>query len=222
MEAFYKGPIRFNLVRDVQKLGGILTVEDLQRYQVRHAFAMGMNLGDPDFANVTQVMSDTISPKFAEELKKTIYDNRTFDPVRYGGRWNQIIDHGTSHTSIVDSERNAVSMTSTVNAYFGAQILNDTGNVPPPAPPNFIRAGKRPLSSMTPTIVLKDEKLKGVVGASGGAMIIAGTTEVLLNHFAKGMDPLSSVLATRVYHQDVYVHVEAEYPIWDNMFVIGS
>lgn len=76
--------------------------------------------------------------------------------------------------SIVDSERNAVSMTSTVNAYFGAKYLSpNTGivlnnemddfsvpakrseNVPPPAPANFIHPGKRPLSSMTPTIVLK-------------------------------------------------------------------
>lgn len=89
-------------------------------------------------------------------------------------RWNQIDDHGTSHLSIVDSEQNAVSMTSTVNSYFGAQILspstgivlnnemsdfsmpeNNTGNVSLPAPSNFIRPGKRPLSSMTPTIVLK-------------------------------------------------------------------
>lgn len=89
-------------------------------------------------------------------------------------RWNQINDHGTSHISIVDSERNAVSMTNTVNSYFGAQILspstgivlnnemddfsmpgNNTGHVPPPAPLNLIRPGKRPLSSMTPTIVLK-------------------------------------------------------------------
>lgn len=46
----------------------------------------------------------------------------------------------------------------------------------------------------------QDGKLKGVVGASGGGFIIAGTAEVLLNHFAKGMDPLSSVMAPRVYH----------------------
>ncbi|XVF61722.1 hypothetical protein PTKIN_Ptkin08bG0153000 [Pterospermum kingtungense] len=144
----------------------------------------------------------------------------TFGPSHYGGRWNQIHDHGTSHVSIVDRDRNAVSMTNTVNAYFGSKILspstgivlnnemddfsmpsNSSGNTLPPAPPNFIRPGKRPLSSMTPTIVLKDEKLKGVVGASGGANIIAGTTEVFLNHFAKGMDPLSSVMAPRIYHQ---------------------
>lgn len=88
-------------------------------------------------------------------------------------RWKQINDHGTSHLSIVDHEQNAISMTSTVNAYFGAQMLSSStgivlnnemddfsipGNVstgPPPALANFIRPGKRPLSSMTPTIILK-------------------------------------------------------------------
>ncbi|XP_021803807.1 gamma-glutamyltranspeptidase 2-like, partial [Prunus avium] len=140
---------------------------------LKHVFAVRMNLGDPEFVNVTNVLADMLSPKFAEELKKTIYDNRTFDPSHYGGRWNQIHDHGTSHLSIIDNEQNAVSMTTTVNGYFGAQILSSStgiilnnemgdfsipGNdstVPPPAPPNFIRPGKRPLSSMTPTIVLK-------------------------------------------------------------------
>ncbi|KAJ6737132.1 GLUTATHIONE HYDROLASE 1-RELATED [Salix viminalis] len=240
VEAFYNGPIGFNLVRDIHKLGGMLTIEDLRRYKVRvrepiitnilgykiigmpppssggasmililnilaqygvpegisgplgfhrlieslkHAFAVRMRLGDPDFVDVAQVVSDMISLKFAQELKKTIHDNMTFDPGHYGGRWNQVDDHGTSHLSIVDSEQNAVSMTSTVNSYFGAQILspstgivlnnemsdfsmpeNNTGNVSLPAPSNFIRPGKRPLSSMTPTIVLKDEQLRGVVG----------------------------------------------------------
>lgn len=179
-----------------------------------------MNLGDPDFVDVSKVLSDMLSTKFAEDLKKTIFDNMTFNPSHYGGRWNIIHDHGTSHLCIVDSERNAVSLTTSVNSYFGAQFLSpSTGivlnnemddfsipgsasaNVPPPAPANFIRPLKRPLSSMAPTIVLKDGQLMAVVGASGGAMIIAGTTEVFLNYFAKRMDPLSSVLAPRAYHQ---------------------
>ncbi|KAM7259006.1 hypothetical protein ACFE04_014747 [Oxalis oulophora] len=278
LEAFYNGSVGFQLVRDVQMAGGILTMKDLQSYEVKerkpiiadisglkvigmpppssggalvtlvlnilyqygvpsgvsgplgihrqieslkHAFAVRMSLGDPDFVDVSKVVADAISPKFAAELKQTIYDNMTFNPSYYGGRWNQIQDHGTSHMSIVDRERNAVSMTLTVNSYFGAAMLspstgivlnnemddfsiplNNTGdNNPPPAPANYIRPGKRPLSSMSPTIVLKDDKLKAVVGASGGSMIIAGTAEVLLNHFARGMDPLSSVLAPRVYHQ---------------------
>lgn len=274
---FYNGSIGVKLIKDIRKSGGILTMEDLQQYQVRirepivadvmgfqiigmpppssggaamvlilnilaqygfpmegpssllihrqiealkHAFAVKMNLGDPDFVNVTNVVNDMLSTEFAKQLKKTIYDNMTFSSNHYGGKWNQINDHGTSHMSIVDSERNAVSMTSTVNSYFGAKYLSPStgivlnnemddfsipakrsGNVPPPAPANFIHPGKRPLSSMTPTIVLKGGQLRAVVGASGGGMIIAGTTEVFLNHFARGMDPFSSVMAPRYYHQ---------------------
>ncbi|XP_031267593.1 glutathione hydrolase 1-like [Pistacia vera] len=277
LKAFYNGSIGFQLVKDVQKAGGILTIKDLQRYAVKvrdpisayirglkvmgmpppssggatmilmlnilaqygvpsdvsgplgihrqiealkHSFAVRMNLGDPEFVNVSKVLSDMLSHNFAQTLKKAIYDNMTFDAWHYGGRWNQIHDHGTSHVSIVDHDRNAVSMTNTVNAYFGAKVLlpstgiilnnemddfsipsNGDKNTPPPAPANFIRPGKRPLSSMAPTIVLKDEKLKAVIGASGGAMIIAGTAEVFLNHFFRGMDPFSSVMAPRVYHQ---------------------
>ncbi|KAJ1394133.1 Nucleophile aminohydrolase, N-terminal [Sesbania bispinosa] len=187
---------------------------------LKHVFAVRMNLGDPDFVNVTGIVSDMLSRKFAQVLKKDINDNRTFGPSHYGGRWNQINDHGTSHVSIIDVERNAISMTTTVNEYFGSKILststgivlnnemddfsmprNVSKDVPPPAPANFIMPGKRPLSSMSPTIALKDGKLKAVVGASGGPMIIGATSEVLLNHFVKGMDPFSSVTAPRVYHQ---------------------
>ncbi|KAH1196522.1 Glutathione hydrolase 1 [Glycine max] len=187
---------------------------------LKHVFAVRMNLGDPDFVNITGVLSDMLSHRFANVLKNDINDNKTFGPSHYGSRWNQIHDHGTSHLSIIDPERNAISMTSTVNAYFGSKILspstgivlnnemddfsmprNVTKDVPPPAPANFVMPGKRPLSSMSPTIALKDGKLKAVVGASGGAFIIGGTAEVLLNHFVKGMDPFSSVTTPRVYHQ---------------------
>lgn len=187
---------------------------------LKHMFAVRMNLGDPDFVNISKVLSDMLSPRFAHELKKTILDNMTFSPEHYGGKWNILSDHGTSHLCIVDNERNAISMTSTVNSYFGSQFLspstgivlnnemddfsipmNATANAPPPGPANFIRPFKRPLSSMSPTIVVKDGQLKAVVGASGGIMIIAATVEVLLNHFAKEMDPLSSVLTPRLYHQ---------------------
>ncbi|XP_024023634.1 glutathione hydrolase 1 [Morus notabilis] len=274
--AFYNGSIGLNLVRDVQKAGGILTMRDLQKYQVKlrrpisadimglkllvmpppsggplmilmlnilsqygipsgvsgslgvhreiealkHTFAVRMNLGDPDFVDLSEVLSDILSPKFAEELRKTINDNKTFGPGHYGGKWNQIYDHGTSHLSVIDHQENAVSMTTTVNSYFGSKIMSPStgiilnnemddfsmpGNVStgiqPPAPPNFIRPGKRPLSSMSPTIVLKDNQLKAVLGASGGTFIFSAVGEVLLNHFAKKMDPFSSIMTPRIYHQ---------------------
>lgn len=53
---------------------------------LKHAFAVRMNLGDPNFVNVSSVLSDMMSVKFAEELMKTIYDNMTFSPDHYGGR----------------------------------------------------------------------------------------------------------------------------------------
>ncbi|KAL1190312.1 Glutathione hydrolase 1 [Cardamine amara subsp. amara] len=204
---------------------------------LKHAFAVRMNLGDPDFTDVTKAVSDMLSPKFAQDLKRKINDNKTFDLKYYGGKWNQIDDHGTSHLSIVDRDRNAVSMTSTINGYFGALVLspstgivlnnemddfstpmksNNNPDIPPPAPANFIRPGKRPLSSMSPTIVLKNGKVKAVVGASGGANIIAGTTEVYLNHFFLNMDPLSSVLAPRIYHQLIPNRVS--YENWTTVF----
>ncbi|KAK8325579.1 hypothetical protein V6Z12_A11G061000 [Gossypium hirsutum] len=220
---FYNGSIGLNLALNIltqyavpSGLSGSLGIHRLIE-SLKHAFAVRMNLGDPEFVDVSKFVTDMISLEFAKKLKSTIYDNMTFGPNHYGGRWSQVHDHGTSHISIADRDRNAVSMTTTVNAYFGSKILspstgivlnnemddfsmpiNSSGNTPPPAPPNFIRPGKKPLSSMTPTIVLK---LKGVVGASGGSNIIAATTEVFLNHFARGMDPLSSVMAPRIYHQ---------------------
>jgi gamma-glutamyltranspeptidase len=134
-------------------------------------------------------------------------------------RWSQLRDNGTSHLCIVDGDRNAVSMTSTVNSYFGAHVLSPSTGIVlnnemddfsepqqtpdhlPPAPANFIAPGKRPLSSMTPTIILKDGRLAGVLGGSGGTNIIAAVTQVFLNHFVVGMSPLAAVQSARVYHK---------------------
>ncbi|KAK6150464.1 hypothetical protein DH2020_015396 [Rehmannia glutinosa] len=70
---------------------------------------------------------------------------------------------------------------------------------PPPAPANFIRPYKRPLSSMAPIIILKGGQLKAVIGGGGGMFIPAAISEVILNHFAREMDPISSVMAPRYY-----------------------
>lgn len=89
-------------------------------------------------------------------------------------RWSQLTDQGTSHICVVDADRNAVSMTSTVNYGYGAGVLspstgiilnNEMGDfsIPtevssdklPPSPSNFIEPKKRPLSSMTPIIITK-------------------------------------------------------------------
>ncbi|XP_057967647.1 glutathione hydrolase 3 isoform X2 [Malania oleifera] len=141
---------------------------------LKHMLAIRMNLGDPHFVNISEYVSDMLSPTFARQLQKKILDNTTFPPDYYMNRWSQLSDRGTSHLCIVDAERNAVSMTTTVNYAFGAGILspstgvllnNEMGDFStptelspdklPPAPANFIKPNKRPLSAMTPIIVVK-------------------------------------------------------------------
>ncbi|KAH7852876.1 hypothetical protein Vadar_030363 [Vaccinium darrowii] len=187
---------------------------------LKHMFAVRMNLGDPDFVNISNTISDMLSPSFAKKLQQKIVDNTTFPSEYYLYRWSQLRDHGTSHFCIVDADRNAVSMTTTVNYPFGAGLLspstgiilnNEMGDFStpteispellPPAPTNFIRPNKRPLSSMTPIIVLKDNQLAGVIGGSGGLLIIPAVIQVFLNHFILGMEPLDAVQNPRVYHK---------------------
>ncbi|KAL6560999.1 Gamma-glutamyltranspeptidase 3 [Orobanche hederae] len=187
---------------------------------LKHMFAIRMNLGDPDFVNINGTVSDMLSPLFAKSVREKIYDNTTFPTEYYMHRWNQLVDHGTSHFCVVDSDRNAVSMTTTVNYPFGGGVLSpstgillnnemDDFSIPtdesadklPPAPTNFIEPNKRPLSSMTPIVILKDNQLAGVVGGSGGLDIIPAVVQVFINHFLLGMEPLAAVQSARVYHK---------------------
>ncbi|KAI3844331.1 hypothetical protein MKX03_006134 [Papaver bracteatum] len=170
---------------------------------LKHMLAYRMNLGDPKFVDITKYQAKMLCPS-----------------------WAQLNDHGTSHFSIVDKDRNVVSMTATINHYFGAGVLSpstgiilnnqmDDFSVPadksdtdkdkklPPAPSNFIQPNKRPLSSMSPLIILKEDQLVGVLGASGGINIIPAVIQVFLNHFINEMDPLSAVKQSRVYHKVV-------------------
>ncbi|KAL9266071.1 Glutathione hydrolase 3-like protein [Drosera capensis] len=201
---------------------------------LKHMFAIRMNLGDPVFVDIDEYTSDMTSYTFAQELRKKIFDNTTFPSEYYLNRWSQLRDNGTSHFCIVDSERNAVSMTTTVNYIFGAAVLSpstgivinnemDDFSTPteispdelPPAPANFIRPRKRPLSSMTPLVILKDKQLAGVIGGSGGLYIIPAVLQVFLNHFVLGMEPLAAVGSPRIYHKLI-----PNYVLFENWTVI--
>ncbi|KAH1160964.1 hypothetical protein GYH30_000054 [Glycine max] len=187
---------------------------------LKHMLAVRMNLGDPNFVNIDDTIYKMLSPSFAKDIQHMIFDNTTFPPEYYMNRWSQLRDHGTSHMCIVDADRNAVSLTTTVNNHFGAGFRStstgilvnnemDDFSTPtdispdklPPAPANFIEPNKRPLSSMTPLIITKDDQLVGVLGGSGGMNIIAAVVQVFLNHFILGMKPLDAVVSPRIYHK---------------------
>ncbi len=129
--------------------------------------------------------------------------------------------HDTTHYSVVDAEGNAVSVTTTLNDAFGSRVtsgtlgflLNDQmddfavksgspniyGLIQGPA--NAIAPGKRPLSSMTPTIVLEDGKLRYVLGSPGGARIITTVANIFLSVAEGGLNIQQAVDAPRFHHQ---------------------
>ncbi|CAI0543678.1 unnamed protein product [Linum tenue] len=188
---------------DARKAGGIIEMEDLQNYKVRVTDAVAVDAMGYTVYGMPSPSSGTLGMSLVMNIFK----------------WSQLRDHGTSHLCIVDGERNAVSMTTTVNYGFGAGLLspstgivinNEMGDFSapteisddqlPPSPANFIEPNKRPLSSMTPIIVTKGNQLAGVLGGSGGLYIIPAIVQVFLNHFVLGMKPLHAVLSPRVYH----------------------
>ena len=135
----------------------------------------------------------------------------------------------TTHYTVVDAKGNAVSNTYTLNGRFGSGatvsgagfLLNnemDDFAVKPGAANayglvqgqnNAIAAGKRPLSSMTPTIVLKEGKLYLAVGSPGGPTIINQMVQVIINAIDHGMNIQEAINAPRLHHQwfpDVAIH----------------
>lgn len=127
----------------------------------------------------------------------------------------------TTHFSVVDSEGNAVSLTYTLNGSYGSGVtvpgtgillnneMDDFATKPGEAnmfglvqgEANKVEPGKRPLSSMTPTIVEKDGKLKLVVGSPGGGRIINAVLQAIINVIDFGMNAQEAVDAPRIHHQ---------------------
>ncbi len=127
----------------------------------------------------------------------------------------------TTHLSIVDTEGNAVAATLTINLTFGSCLMapgtgvlmnNEMDDfVAAPGTPNAfglvggeansVAPGKRPLSSMTPTIVLQDGRVRMVTGAPGGSKIITTTMQTIINVVDHKMNALQAVIAPRVHHQ---------------------
>ena len=147
-----------------------------------------------------------------------------------GRPFGYLNDNGTSHFSIVDKDGNAVSMTTSVNAYFGSNIYSPSTGVLlgdtmddfanpgranffglRPSEANYIAPGKRPLSSMAPTMVFRESTdgnalgdLMLCTGASGGPKIISAVAGIFVNHIMLGMPLFEAVLSPRVHDQLIY------------------
>ncbi|HEY2392056.1 MAG TPA: gamma-glutamyltransferase, partial [Candidatus Angelobacter sp.] len=191
-------------------------------------------LGDPDFNQIP--VAQLIDKKYADGWRQSLDMMRATDskdvrrPSGFGELDRSAAEHSpytghessnTTHYSVVDSQGNAVSVTTTLNESFGSAVtagklgflLNDEMDdfTSKPGTPNgygliqgeanAIAPGKRPLSAMAPTIVVKDGKLLMVLGSPGGPRIISTVANILMGVLDYGLDIQQAVNAPRFHHQ---------------------
>lgn len=187
---------------------------------MRHAYRdRNTYLGDPAF--VDNPTARLLSTGHAAKIRAQIHSNRATPSSALEGLAAAEEHATTTHYSVVDRWGNAVAVTYTINDSFGAKViagstgffLNDEMDdfTAKPGVPNMfglvqgeanaVAPGKRPLSSMTPTIVLKDGKPVLVVGTPGGSRIITTVLEVIVNVIDHGMTLQEAVDAPRIHHQ---------------------
>ena len=278
-DGFYKGEVAQKLANFVQENGGLITTEDLEKYEAvwrdpivfnykdikvismsppssggvtinqifkmmepyevakyghnsaktiqlfteasRRAYAdRNFYLGDPDFVQIPYDM--LLNDEYIQErMANFSFDKATLSSEVSHGEVEIVESAQTTHFSIVDSEGNAVSVTSTLNGGYGSKLyceelgffLNnemDDFSAKPGVPnmfgligaeANSIQPEKRMLSSMTPTIVEKDGKLYMVVGTPGGSTIITAVAQTILNVYEFNLSMQEAVNAPRFHHQ---------------------
>ncbi len=178
-------------------------------------------LGDPDF---TRVPTGLVDKGYATELASQIQLDKPAEVAGHGeppDAGTNFFGKHTTHVAAADSEGNWVALTATINTSFGASVMvpgtgvllnnqMDDFSAAPGTPNAFGLVGsdanaiapfKRPLSSMSPTIVLKDGRPVFTVGAAGGPRIITQAVLAIVNHLDLGMTPADALAAKRIHHQ---------------------
>lgn len=178
-------------------------------------------LGDPDFVDVPSGLIDThyakrLAKKINSQSASSVPSHNTPDDAKQA-----LFDKHTTHISVADNAGNWVSMTTTLNTSFGSKVVIPTTGVlmnnqmddfsaQPNVPnayglvgseANSIQAKKRPLSSMSPTIVVRDGKPIMAIGAAGGPMIITQVTQALIHYLGFDASLYTALANPRIHQQ---------------------
>ena len=194
-------------------------------------------LGDPDHEKVD--LAGLLAPKRLAARRARIALDRTHGIPRFG-----LEEHGTHHLVAADAAGNFVSLTTTVNRLFGAKatasetgiVLNDELDDYTPASamkafglkqsPNRPRPGARPVSSMTPTIAVKNGRAVLALGGSGGTAIATNVTQMFLARLAFGLTPKRALAGRRFYvpTRGAYIALEKGAPkaLFDDLEARGE
>jgi len=271
VDAFYRGEIAADLVRAVQREGGILDAMDLASVHVEFSAPLetvyrGMELRAPpppggglmvfealailegfDLGSTAVTSTDTMH-LIAEATKRTFADRAAYvgDPAfvdvpiagLLSAGWSSArratIDpnqaaafpepgafepSSTTHVSVVDAEGNAVSLTQSINLFFGSRVFvpewgilmnNTMGDFnPEPGGPNSIAPGKAPASSMCPLLLLDPDGLRAVLGTPGGMRILSTLVELVVRFVDRGSSLSDAVLAPRFHAEADTLYVES-------------
>ena len=205
---------------------------------MKHAYAdRSKYLGDPDFYDVP--INELTSPLYAKTIFNKIKLGTSLNSSKVlPGMYMDDESHETTHFSVADKYGNVISSTYTLNSTFGSGVvIKDTGilmnnemddfSAAPGIPNQFGLLGakaneivpfKRPLSSMTPTIVMKDGKLFFTTGSPGGSRIISAVLQSILNIIDFEMNLEEATFAKRIHHQWQPDILEIEFSISENMY----
>ncbi|KAI6026195.1 nucleophile aminohydrolase [Pisolithus microcarpus] len=211
---------RFDLAREGRT--GLNVHRIVEAQKLRDLRVHRTRIGDPAFAlNNSILVAEMPTKEFADLIAVNLTDDHTHSVEYYNPEFDIVTDHGTSHTSAIDNQGMAVSLTTTVNLVFGSLvldpetgiILNDemddfsTPGFPNkfglwPSPYNYPEPGKRPLSSIAPTIMEHgDGSFYLAVGGSGGSRIFPSIFQAILN-LDWGLDVSEAIEYGRVHDQD--------------------
>ena len=214
--------LMFNMIENIEldktkphTAENILKISEIMQiaYSLR-----SIHLADPDYYPVPK--NAFLDKNIAKELLLKVNDSKTSSAEHFDPQ-NLKIKENTTHYSVVDKHGNAVSNTTTLNTAYGSGVvIKGTGLLmnnemddfsAAPNQPNYfellgneankIEPMKRPLSSMTPTIVFKDDKPILVTGAQGGSRIITAVLQIILNYYEFGLSAEESVHLYRYHHQ---------------------
>jgi len=208
---------RYNLIKE----GPTVLANHVMVESFKFGFGYRMNLGDPDFVNITNITKQSCDKGYAATIRTQINESQTYPVDHYTTALLPPTDYGTSHFSVVDKYRNAVALTTSVNHVFGSKLVSlKTGVVfnnqmndftvslnksnefgLPPSLANIIEPGKRPLSSMSPTIILMDDNIYIVLGGSGGPTIITSVIQAILQVVSYNRNAGDAVGLPRCHHQ---------------------
>jgi gamma-glutamyltranspeptidase/glutathione hydrolase len=200
---------------------------------MKHAFAdRAQYLGDPDFTKAP--IATLVSREYAAWIRGRIASAKTYPPKYYGLANFTAEQGGTTHFSVLDRFGNAVACTASINTRFGSKLLvpktgivlnneiddfaiHPNGNVYGlvGSEANSLQPKKRPLSSMSPTIILQGDRPELIVGGAGGPRIISATLQTILNVLDFHMPVKEAVRAPRVHHQWLpdQLDLEGEIPV---------